>query len=1335
MDQEPLCLNPSEGGESTGDTSPQASSTTTSDSTTPTTPTPPRLTPNPMLLDSSTAVSTPTTSSPPPPLTPAPSISTTHGTKATAAAAVASPHILVPAPPKLTSTVTPALRTYSRPILPSPGASKPPPTTQTSPLLPPPATSSTSSPHAIASMASPVVSPPHTHSCCTTMSSKTSTSLTNGNTRPVSTATSTPITPFHTPASPPGRQVSQSHPAGSPSLVRTNQSPSPVRQRVSQQTLLLGKGLKGSGQDQVLLRAQMLILTSAMRPASSPSSSSSSSSSSSLSSNPASAQLHSLTLRPPLPPGTLTLPPTLRLKPPTSLPPPLTRPNAPLFPPLRPRPQPSATVTESLTAPNRHLSVPPPTLYSPVRAVPLRPRLHSPNGHRAASPRQTSALQPIAAALSGQATPIGRPLAGLKNCPLSQTVHGAGQSQHSALTVTTPSSHFDRPPSAARQLQIIALSSGQRQTQPGAYAHATVQSPPPIPTLPPSPVATESSDISRQTKRTLSVDDVLPLPLNASLPKKTSPLHSPLPLLSLATPPEHQNIPRSQRGGDARESEEQRGRAARQGAREDGSVAKDLRLERDDPRLQRDDPRLERDDPRLQRDDPRLERDNPRLQRDDPRLERDDPRLQRDDPRLERDDPRLQRDDPRLERDDPRLQRDDPRLKRDDPRLQRDDPRQERDDPRLQRDDPRLQRDNPRQERDDPRLQRDDPRLQRDDPRLERDDPRLQRDDPKLQRDDPRLERDDPRLERDDMRLQRDDPRLQRDDPRLQRDDPRLQRDDQRDKVKDERQWRAEEEEQMEVTEASQAQSETGGGGEEKIKEEEAESVMDQSETTTTVQDLHQHHNMDPVPTVKDCNTEHKPIQSSVPVPAPVQPSVPIQISAPVQTSVPVQNSIIVQTSVPIQTSVPSVTVQSPRLLECHRELPPVGQEDFCENMSIQSDNQSALSSLSSQSPPSSPVITPSVEHTPPLCPAQPAHLTNHGQSQHEPEEVDTVVEEEESRRLTEPELLSQSEDESESFGQLLSSNWEPKAWPEGREVLTHLVEGFVIQEGLQPFPVNRSSLLVPEQVTSPQEVNGTNGRAELPVTDAIKPAEPSSDSDEEDGGDTDDPSTRSGHRDRTVLHCQFCGKRGHAHNFMRSKRFCSTSCARGFNVRLTKRLRALSAGSRSERPRPTLNRAESVPGKPLLLRLPRDLWSAGRREKEGKEKVAMPEEEEDEDMEGGGEEEDDDDRGGGDEDLSLAVAARMERRPPHRARRASAPAMTTSTTFKPAPSQWSVEDVTAFIHTLPGCSDVAEAFRLQEIDGQALLLLTEDHLMTSMNIKLGPALKICAHINALKNQ
>lgn len=50
-----------------------------------------------------------------------------------------------------------------------------------------------------------------------------------------------------------------------------------------------------------------------------------------------------------------------------------------------------------------------------------------------------------------------------------------------------------------------------------------------------------------------------------------------------------------------------------------------------------------------------------------------------------------------------------------------------------------------------------------------------------------------------------------------------------------------------------------------------------------------------------------------------------------------------------------------------------------------------------------------------------------------------------------------------------------------------------------------------------------------------------------------------------------------------------------------------------------------------------------------------------------------------------------------------------------------------------PGCQEIAEEFRSQEIDGQALLLLKEEHLMSAMNIKLGPALKICAKINILK--
>ncbi|MEQ2294092.1 hypothetical protein AMECASPLE_000305 [Ameca splendens] len=1040
---------------------------------TPTTPTPPRLIPNPMLLDSPAPTLTPTTSSPPPPLTPAPCVAA-HGPKAAAVGGTLSPHVLVPAPPKLTSTATPALRTYSRPILPSP-ATKASPSMQTS----------SSSSVVTATTASPL---PYSSPAVTQSNTMTSTSLTNGSTRPG--PTSTPIIPFHTPASPPGRQVQQAHPVGTPGLMRANQSPSPVRQRVSQQALLLGKGLKGSGQDQVLLRAQMLILTSAMRPAQSPSSSSFSSSSSVPSSNPASAQLQSLTLRPP-PPGTLTIPPSLRLKPPSSAPPPLSRPSAPVFPPLRPRPQPSTVAKESPTAPSRHLPVPPPTLYSPVRAVPLRPRLLSPNGHRATTPRQSPALQPIAVAPSSQTTSVSKPLTGLKSCALTHTVLGPTSSQHSPLS---SSNHFERSPSAARQLQIIALSSSQ-QPQAGTYVHPAVKSKP-----------SELPELSSQSKRTVKKEDLNLLPLNPP-PLPSAPSHT-------------QTLSKKR---EPKESEEQGNinRGAKPGIKDERSVSKDLQLEKD------------------------------------------------------------------------------------------------------------VQREKVKQEK---------------------------------------------------LTEMEQEPQSERDKAL------------------------------MEVTAEDERDTERRGTGKKrKMEEEEGGDIPMDTSDSLSGQLLHQHQNTD---TVKDSSMESKPSLDLTPVP----------VKTPLKGT---------------------VSAQTPRSPEPQQDLQP-SHEDFCENMSTQSDNQSALSSLSSQSPPCSPFIVSASENPHPLLAAQITHPND--LSRTPAAKADMTPSDSQHAPQPKTELIYQSEDESESFSQSLGSPWEMKAWPEGRQVLTHLVEGFVIQEGLQPFPVNRSSLLVPEQVSKPQEVNGTNGKAALPAADPIKQTEASTDSEEEDGRDVGDLENKSGHRDRTVLHCQFCGKRGHAHNFMRSKRFCSTACARGFNVRLTKRLRALSAGSRSERPRPTLNRAESVPGKPLLLRLPRDLWSAGRREKDGKEKPAAAavehkDGEEDKDMRASPhvfEEAEEDDDDGGEEDPAVAMAARMERRAARRARRASAPAFTASTpttTFRPAPSQWSVEEVTAFIQTLPGCGDVAEAFRLQEIDGQALLLLTEDHLMTSMNIKLGPALKICAHINALKNQ
>ena len=56
------------------------------------------------------------------------------------------------------------------------------------------------------------------------------------------------------------------------------------------------------------------------------------------------------------------------------------------------------------------------------------------------------------------------------------------------------------------------------------------------------------------------------------------------------------------------------------------------------------------------------------------------------------------------------------------------------------------------------------------------------------------------------------------------------------------------------------------------------------------------------------------------------------------------------------------------------------------------------------------------------------------------------------------------------------------------------------------------------------------------------------------------------------------------------------------------------------------------------------------------------------------------------------------------------------------------------FVRSFDGCEDHAEEFKSQEIDGAALLLLTQEHLISTMKMKLGPALKIFAKIRALES-
>lgn len=281
--------------------------------------------------------------------------------------------------------------------------------------------------------------------------------------------------------------------------------------------------------------------------------------------------------------------------------------------------------------------------------------------------------------------------------------------------------------------------------------------------------------------------------------------------------------------------------------------------------------------------------------------------------------------------------------------------------------------------------------------------------------------------------------------------------------------------------------------------------------------------------------------------------------------------------------------------------------------------------------------------------------------------------------------------------------------------ILTHLVDGFIIQEGLEPFPVNKSSLMVGPHCGS--GLNGASG------SDALNANSDSPD----DASDSDNDSTIRkngvGGEHRLVLQCHFCKRKGTAQTFSHSKRFCSKSCSKRFSY--TKRFRELrrcisEGGHRSEfngaedeleeesfqqvKHGPTeqwriLQRppdeAGDAAGSPMKTRLRRHTEQSGHeREVRAREMV-----------------------GGNDSAPMLSMDLGLP----------------TDLSLHSKPVHWSVDQVWSFISNLPGCQDIAESFRAQEIDGQALLLLTEDHLMSAMNVKLGPALKICARINSLK--
>uniref|UniRef100_A0A3Q0R4X2 Polyhomeotic homolog 1 n=1 Tax=Amphilophus citrinellus TaxID=61819 RepID=A0A3Q0R4X2_AMPCI len=244
-------------------------------------------------------------------------------------------------------------------------------------------------------------------------------------------------------------------------------------------------------------------------------------------------------------------------------------------------------------------------------------------------------------------------------------------------------------------------------------------------------------------------------------------------------------------------------------------------------------------------------------------------------------------------------------------------------------------------------------------------------------------------------------------------------------------------------------------------------------------------------------------------------------------------------------------------------------------------------------------------------------------------------------------------------------------------QVLTHLIEGFVIQEGAEPFPYTMQHIYL---CTKCKVIYLPCALFSLP----------------------------------SVLKCEYCKNFAPASQFRGTKRFCSMSCAKRYNVSFRQHFSARQGHgqrqggiARRRVPRRTSSEIASakIAGRPLPVKC--------RSESSHSDEESSADEDEDDPM-----------------SLSPASSASCHQPPPP-----PLPAESSPPACLPAsPSQWSVEEVSQFISSLQGCEELASQFLSQEIDGQALLLLKEEHLMSTMNIKLGPALKICAHINSLRD-
>lgn len=226
-------------------------------------------------------------------------------------------------------------------------------------------------------------------------------------------------------------------------------------------------------------------------------------------------------------------------------------------------------------------------------------------------------------------------------------------------------------------------------------------------------------------------------------------------------------------------------------------------------------------------------------------------------------------------------------------------------------------------------------------------------------------------------------------------------------------------------------------------------------------------------------------------------------------------------------------------------------------------------------------------------------------------------------------------------------------------QVLTHVIEGFVIQESNEPFPVTRQRYPVTTSTSNDDDDEPPKKKMALEEVTSEKAEAVTLGPDQ--------------------LACEVCGK-VELRAKMKKKRYCSTTCSKSAKAANQQQKEQSEEAMRNGKVTPmAVDSGESLKSASMLS-----------------EEVKM--------------------------DTSCDSATGS-----------------TTTTVPVVDEEacdivkWTVQEVCDFIRNLPGCTDYVEDFETQEIDGQALLLLKENHLVNAMGMKLGPALKIVARVESLR--